>query len=433
EMVLGKMIGSARANGGLYFFEDGKPIMSKQNSLTLELGTVANEVRYNPITFALVTQPFLREISGERKKGNKKKKEKEQQQRREAGRKQGKQGVRAEKKTGRKKKKLGEKKEEEKNWTRALRLGLSKDKPYSYSQKFSFTLTNSQSACSTGTEYNPQNRTPRNDSLLQTIKKNTRNPRDSIRLEAHVDSLIPSTATSALTKAHLEGSNPNLSTSITRRSNLLVSCNRRQGFPLRTAEIRGCGTPTCFRSSTFGAKVVCTSCRFHLRSFITLTTSWLDRCILLRKLHKGMIRLCKPFLSICGFEAMSSLDAPIEWKNSSLGRRVVSGLAKSKSGYVVISLEIWVLVKPWTRSSARTESGLLEDTKRSLLDLDTANDATSLDNPQLFTKYDTANDARFASLGNNEVVSDVKDVMGVFLRKPSWVITEILGITRDPF
>ncbi|KAK3019650.1 hypothetical protein RJ639_004033 [Escallonia herrerae] len=104
------------------------------------------------------------------------------------------------------------------------------------------------------------------------------------------------------------------------------------GFPLTNAEIRGWGTPTCFRSSTFGAKVECTSCRFHLRSFIMLTTSRSDRSILLRKLHMGTIRLCKPFFSIRGFEAMSSLDAPIEWKYLSLGRRVSSGLAKSKSG-----------------------------------------------------------------------------------------------------
>lgn len=53
----------------------------------------------------------------------------------------------------------------------------------------------------------------------------------------------------------------------------------------------------------------------------------------------------------------SASKKPIEQKNSSLGKKVFSRLAKSSEGIMLTILEMWVLVHPRFLRSVRTEYG----------------------------------------------------------------------------
>ena len=148
------------------------------------------------------------------------------------------------------------------------------------------------------------------------------------------------------------------------------------------------GTPISLRTAMLAAMV---SSRFPLELqhdlLRTFMASSLLICTLLRKLYLGIRLFSKLLLKILGLEermlARWAPEKPIERKNSSLGKRVFSGLTKSNDGNLVTILVIWVLVHPEFLRRARTESGFLGFSKSIFPD---AEIAVSGDNPHEFTR-----------------------------------------------
>jgi len=68
----------------------------------------------------------------------------------------------------------------------------------------------------------------------------------------------------------------------------------------------------------------------------------------------------------------SVLEMPLDSKNSSLGKRVFSGLYTRTWGTFLMRFEAWVLVKPWLQKNAITESGFSGVSKLIFFDAVTA-------------------------------------------------------------
>ncbi|KAM2779274.1 hypothetical protein COP1_014564 [Malus domestica] len=84
--------------------------------------------------------------------------------------------------------------------------------------------------------------------------------------------------------------------------------------------------------------------------------------------------------------AMLAPERPRERKNSSFGKRIFSGSAKSSLGTLLTSLEISELANPWSLRRPRTKYGLSMVSKLTFSDNVRA---FSAENPHELTRYNT--------------------------------------------
>ncbi|KAM1396789.1 hypothetical protein ACFX2I_014444 [Malus domestica] len=84
--------------------------------------------------------------------------------------------------------------------------------------------------------------------------------------------------------------------------------------------------------------------------------------------------------------AMLAPERPRERKNSSFGKRIFSGSAKSSLGTLLTSLEISELANPWSLRRPRTKYGLSVVSKLTFSDNVRA---FSAENPHELTRYNT--------------------------------------------